>query len=87
MDSMDIHYQLSGHEFEQTLGDSEELGSLACCNPWGHKRVGHDSVTEQQTTHVFTGKMLSRNAKGAVTSWRLSSASMATYVIIIIDLI
>ena len=32
---------LSRCEFEQTLGDSEEQGSLACCSPWGH-RVGHD---------------------------------------------
>ena len=26
---------LNGHEFEQTLGDSEGQGSLACCNSWG----------------------------------------------------
>ena len=31
------HHRLSGHEFKQTLGDSEEQGSLACCCPWGHK--------------------------------------------------
>ena len=31
------HHQLNGHEFEQTLGDSEGQGSLACCSPWGHK--------------------------------------------------
>ena len=30
------HYQLSGHEFEQTLGDSEGQGSQACYSPWGH---------------------------------------------------
>ena len=30
------HHWLSGHEFEQTLGESEEQGSLACCSPWGH---------------------------------------------------
>jgi len=35
------HYQLNGHEFEQTLGDSEGQGSLVCCRPWGH-RVRHD---------------------------------------------
>ena len=29
------HHQLNGHEFEQTQGDSEEQGSLVCCNPWG----------------------------------------------------
>ena len=27
------HHRLSGHEFEQTLGDSEGQGSLACCSP------------------------------------------------------
>ena len=42
------HHQLNGHEFEQTPRDGEEQGSLACCNPWGHKRVGHDLVTKQQ---------------------------------------
>ena len=31
------HYRLNGHEFEQTPGDSEGWGSLACCSPWGHK--------------------------------------------------
>ena len=31
------HHQLNGHEFEQTLGHGEGQGSLACCNPWGHK--------------------------------------------------
>ena len=30
------HHQLNGHEFEQTLGDGEGQGSLACCSPWGH---------------------------------------------------
>ena len=29
------HHQFNGHEFEQTLGDSEGQGSLACCSPWG----------------------------------------------------
>ena len=32
------HHQLNGHAFEQTLGDSEGQGSLACCSPWGHKK-------------------------------------------------
>ena len=31
------HYRLNEHEFEQTPGDSEGWGSLACCSPWGHK--------------------------------------------------
>ena len=28
------HHQLNGHDSEQTLGDSEEQASLACCSPW-----------------------------------------------------
>ena len=27
------HHRLNGHEFEQTLGDSEGQGSLAHCSP------------------------------------------------------
>ena len=27
------------HEFEQTLGDTEGQGSLACYSPWGHKEL------------------------------------------------
>ena len=34
LDSMD---RLNGYEFEQTLGDSGEQRSLACCSPWGRK--------------------------------------------------
>ena len=36
--------RLSGHESEQTLGDSEGQGSLACCGPWGLKE---SDTTEQ----------------------------------------
>ena len=35
---------LSGHEFEQTLGDSEGQGSLMCCSPQGGKEL---DMTEQ----------------------------------------
>ena len=31
------HHWLNGHECEQTPGDSEGQGSLACCNSWGGK--------------------------------------------------
>ena len=41
------HHPLNGHEFLQTLGDSEGQESLACCSLWGC-RVRHDLETEQQ---------------------------------------
>ena len=31
------HHWLNGHEFKQTLEDSEGRGSLACCSPWDCK--------------------------------------------------
>ena len=31
------HHPLNGHDFEQTLGESEGQGGLACCSPWGGK--------------------------------------------------
>ena len=31
------HHRLNGHEFEQTPGDTEGQGSLACCSTWGCK--------------------------------------------------
>ena len=38
------HDRLHGHEFEQTLGESEGQGSLACCSPWDSKEL---DMTEQ----------------------------------------
>ena len=31
------HHQFSGHESEQTPGDGEGQGSLACCSPRGRE--------------------------------------------------
>ena len=38
-------HRLNGHEFEQTPGDSEGWGSLACCHSWDRKEL---DMTEQQ---------------------------------------
>ena len=38
------HHLLNGNEFEQSPGDGEGQGSLACCSPWGHKEL---DMTEQ----------------------------------------
>ena len=31
------HHRFNEHECEQTPGDGEGQGSLACCSPCGHK--------------------------------------------------
>ena len=46
------HHWLSGHEFEQTLGDGEVQGSLACCGPWGWQRVRHDWTTTKKNEQM-----------------------------------
>ena len=38
------HHRLNGHVFEQTQGDNEVQGSLACCSPCGRKEP---DVTER----------------------------------------
>ena len=49
------HHWLNGHEFEQTLGDSEGQGSLGCCSPWG--RIESD-----------TTEWLNKNSKNVKTA-------------------
>ena len=46
------HHPFNGHEFEQTPGDSEGWGSLACCNPWGQKVL---DMTEKEVSLKGTG--------------------------------
>ena len=43
-----LHHRLNERESEQTPGDDEGQGSLACCSLWGHKELVYDLVTEQQ---------------------------------------
>ena len=33
------YHRLSGHEFEQALGDGEGQGNLECCSPKGRKEL------------------------------------------------
>ena len=42
--------RLSGHEFGQTLGDSEVQGSLTCCSPWGHKE---SDMTKKLNNRIY----------------------------------
>ena len=39
------HHRLNGHESEQTPGESERQGSLACCSSWSPKEL---NATKQQ---------------------------------------
>ena len=43
---VECHHLLNGHEFEQTLGDGEGQGGLACCSPWGRKELDVTDLTD-----------------------------------------
>ena len=43
------HHRLNGHEFEQTLQDSEGQESLAYCSPWGRKE---SDTTERLNNNI-----------------------------------
>ena len=49
------HHLLSEHEFEQTLGDSEGQGNLACCSAWGCKE-SEPWLTKSQFSPHLTGE-------------------------------
>ena len=42
-------------ELEQSPGDTEGQGSLACCSPWGHKE---SDMTEQLYNNKFSRKIM-----------------------------
>ena len=59
------HHRLSGREFEQTLGDDEGQGILACCSPWDPRELdtteqlnssnaGHSVAHVHACAHVYT---------------------------------
>ena len=47
------HHQLNGHEFEQTLGDGEGQGSLACCSPWSCKELDTRKQLNKICMHII----------------------------------
>ena len=45
------HHRLNGHDFEQTPGDGEGQGSLACYSSWGCKES--DMTVNEQWTAIW----------------------------------
>ena len=50
------HHRLNGHEFEQAPGVGDGQGSLACCSPWGHKKL---DTTEWLNLHIIQNRSIS----------------------------
>ena len=56
------YHRLSGHEFEQTPGDNEGQGSLACCSPWGRQELG-------MTERLNNRQQQEQYVEGAQMAW------------------
>ena len=63
----------NGHEFEQTLGDSEGQVSLECCSPWGRKES--DTTERLNTTLATAGSWSSPRSIGVLRVSRPSLSS------------
>ena len=50
------HHRLHGHKFEQTQGDGEGQGGLACCSPWGHKESDTAEQLKSSNNNIIFGK-------------------------------
>ena len=61
------HHQLSGHEFEQTLGDSGGQGSLVCC-PWGHRNSDTTERLDNNNSKLRPGRVLLDSSRRGWTS-------------------
>ena len=59
------HHLRDGHEFEQALVVGNGQGSLACCSPWGRKKVKHGWATKLNWTDFGEG----REDKGKACWW------------------
>ena len=53
------HHWFNGHEFEQTLGDTEGQGSLVCCSSWDHK--GSDTTEWLDSHNTWKNKFSKEN--------------------------
>ena len=68
------HHQLSGHEFEQALGDGEGQGSLASFSPWIHKELD----TTERLRHTHTYSSTTEAFHDYSPGWHLIAASLET---------
>ena len=50
------HHRINGREFEQTQGDGEGQGSLACCRPWG--RGESDTIERLNNRSKYVEQLL-----------------------------
>ena len=69
------YHRLNGHRFEQTLGDSEGQGSLACCSSWGRKesdrteQLNNNKRCSPRSTSAGRSGINHREREAAASAW------------------
>ena len=63
------HHLLNGHEFEQTPGDNQVQGRLACCSPW--HAAAHEVSKRQTQLNNWTTTTSQSGAHGPRTLKRV----------------
>ena len=57
------HHRLDGHELEQTPGDGEGQGSLACFSPWVAELDTTEQLNNKATEHICLDKRKNKCSK------------------------
>ena len=63
------HHWLNSHVFEQTQGDSEREGSLACCSPWGCKESDRTERLNNNNKDRLRGNVLELQLQHQSFQW------------------
>ena len=63
-------------KFEQTLGDRDGQGSLACCSPWGHKE---SDTTEQLNSNILISVLANWTISKLLVDVLLPVAAVTNY--------
>ena len=63
--------ELKGHKLNQTPGDSEGQGNLACCSPWGCKESDNLATEQQWYIDIYKMKYYSAMERNEILRYNM----------------
>ena len=84
------HHWLSGHEFDQTQGDSEGQGSLACCSSWSCKELDMSeqlNSNNNQQNHLLKIQIPTLRHLKLLCQWAVQDLTFLGLMYSVLDLI
>ena len=75
------HYQLNGHDFEQSPGVGDGQGGLECCSPWDRKELDKTQQLNNNRAQkcLNNNKELSEGGSQSQTLKRFPRANQMSY--------